>query len=275
MPFQLPVHRVCVMGVLNVTPDSFSDGGQFTDPEKALQHARNMVAAGADIIDVGGESTRPGAEPVDASEEIRRVIKVVTTLAFGGIAVSIDTSKPDVAKACLEAGAVAVNDVTALRDDDMASVCARAECKVCLMHMQGEPRTMQAAPTYMDVVLEVGDELVAAAERAIARGVKKDDIWIDPGIGFGKSIAHNLQLINNLGEIAETGYPVLVGVSRKSFIGKLLGPGEDPLPTEERLEGSIAAQVIAQVRGAKIIRTHDVEATVRSARIASAILSHR
>ncbi len=273
MPFSLPVGRIAVMGVLNVTPDSFSDGGRFLDIDRALEHARRMVAEGADLIDVGGESTRPGADPVPAEEEIRRVLKVVGTLAFDGIAVSIDTSKPKVAKACLDAGAVVVNDVTALRDDEMAQVCARAGCKVCLMHMQGEPRTMQANPTYKDVVLEVGDELLAAAERAQERGVKRENVWIDPGIGFGKSVAHNLQLINDLDEIVEIGYPVLVGVSRKSFIGKLLGSSEGPSSVDERLEGSVAAQVIAQMKGAMIIRTHDVAATFRAATIAQAILN--
>ncbi len=271
MPFELPAGRIAVMGVLNVTPDSFSDGGLFLDIDMALKHARRMVAEGADLIDVGGESTRPGAEPVSAEEELRRVLKVVGTLAFDGIAVSIDTSKAKVAKACLDAGAVVVNDVTALRDDEMASVCARAACTVCLMHMQGEPRTMQANPIYKDVVLEVGDELLATAERAEQRGVKRENIWIDPGIGFGKSLEHNLQLLNHLDEIVETGYPVLVGVSRKSFIGRLLGSAEKSGPVEERLEGSIAAQVIAQIKGARVIRTHDVAATRRAATIAQAI----
>jgi dihydropteroate synthase len=261
------------MGVLNVTPDSFSDGGLFFDPESAMDHARAMVAQGADVIDVGGESTRPGSEPVTADEELRRTEQVVRRLAQEGIAVSIDTSKSEVAKACLDAGAVVVNDVTALRNDEMKRVCAAAGCTVCLMHMKGDPRTMQTNPAYHDVVQEVRDELAAHAESAERHGVSRHDIWLDPGIGFGKSIQHNLLLLNHIDEIVALGYPVLVGISRKSFIGRLLGSEGTPLPASERLHGSLAAQTVAQSRGARIIRTHDVAATKRAATIAQAILT--
>lgn len=273
MPYKLPEGRVAVMGVLNVTPDSFSDGGRFLEPTVAIAHAMRMVDEGADLIDVGGESTRPGAQPVSTDEELRRVLPVVTALVQRGVSVSIDTSKPEVASKCLDAGAVVLNDVTGLRDPAMVDVCARARCTVCIMHMQGEPRTMQANPTYSDVVCDVKSELDQAARTAIGHGVSAEDVWLDPGICFGKTVAHNLALINRLDEIAALGYPVLIGVSRKSFIGRLLGTDGEPLPPDQRLEGSLAAQVIAQARGAKIVRTHDVAATVRAARLAQAVLN--
>jgi dihydropteroate synthase len=200
-------------------------------------------------------------------------VQIVRQLTQEGIAVSIDTSKPDVARACLDAGAVIVNDVTALSNDDMKRVCADAGCTVCLMHMKGDPRTMQSNPSYDNVVQEVSGDLQASAESAIKQGVSKHNIWLDPGIGFGKTVGHNLQLLNHIDEIAALGHPVLVGISRKSFIGKLLGSEGKPLPVDERLYGSLAAQTIAQSKGARIIRTHDVAATKRAATIAQAILT--
>jgi dihydropteroate synthase len=261
------------MGVLNVTPDSFSDGGRFFEPNRALDRAREMVAEGADVIDVGGESTRPGAESVTVEEELRRTVGIVASLASEGVAVSIDTSKPEVANACLDAGALIVNDVTALRNDDMKRVCADAACTVCLMHMKGDPRTMQTAPAYEDVVGEVKEELDVRAQNAIKAGVARHNIWIDPGIGFGKTVEHNLRLLKGIGELVALGYPVLVGISRKSFIGRLLGPESAPLPVEERLVGSLAAQTVAQMNGVRIVRTHDVAATRGAARVVQAILS--
>ena len=272
MPFELPAGRVAVMGVLNVTPDSFSDGGQFFEREKAIARGLLMVEEGADLIDVGGESTRPGAAPVPAEEELRRVLPVVSALAARSVAVSIDTSKHEVAARCLGAGAQVVNDVTALLDPQMAALCAREACTVCLMHMKGEPRTMQEDPVYEDVVQEVRAALSASAARAEAAGVNKENVWLDPGIGFGKTLEHNLRLLNRLDDIVSTGFPVMVGVSRKSFIGRLLGAQGVPLPVEQRTEGTVAAQVVAQMRGARVLRTHDVLAAKRAAAIVGAIL---
>jgi dihydropteroate synthase len=259
------------MGVLNVTPDSFSDGGLYLDLGAAMAHAEKMVKEGADLIDVGGESTRPGSTPVSIEEELKRVVPVVRALVIEGCPVSIDTSKPEVASRCVEAGACVVNDVTSLRNPAMVAVCAEAGCTVCLMHMQGEPNTMQRDPTYGDVVTEVRDALLRSADLAIAAGVRYEDVWIDPGIGFGKTVQHNLQLINHVDVLVTTGHPVMVGVSRKSFIGKVLGTDEDPAPIEQRLDGAIAAQVIAQLKGARIVRTHDVASAARAARLAAAV----
>jgi dihydropteroate synthase len=258
-----------LMGIINVTPDSFSDGGVHFDAQTAIDAGLRMIDEGADILDIGGESTRPNAEEVAAGEELRRVIPVVTALADRGVRVSIDTMKPQVAQRALEAGAQIVNDVTALADPEMISVVSESRCTVCLMHMKGTPRTMQQNPTYGDVVSEVRDFLV---ERARSSGITQDKIWIDPGIGFGKTLQHNLDLIRNLDTLVATGYPVLIGVSRKSFIGRLLGGGE-PLPVEERLEGTLAAQVVAQIKGAKIIRAHDVRSSRRAIDMAAALVS--
>jgi dihydropteroate synthase len=259
------------MGILNVTPDSFSDGGRHLDGRTAVEAAVQMVADGADIVDVGGESTRPGAEPVSESVELERVVPVVQALADRGIRVSVDTMKPAVARAALRAGASIVNDVNALRAPGMAELCAEAGCTVCLMHMQGEPRTMQANPVYGDVVEEVRSFLAERAEAVQRAGVSPERIWIDPGIGFGKTTEHNLLLLRNLDRIAGLGYPVLVGVSRKAFIGRLLRSHDDPLPVDERLEGTLAAQVLAQANGAAVIRAHDVRESSRALRIAAAI----
>jgi dihydropteroate synthase len=270
--FELPIGRIAIMGVINVTPDSFSDGGAYQDHDAAIAAGLRMVEDGADLVDVGGESTRPGAAPVSLDEELSRVGKVVEELRRAGVAVSIDTSKHEVAHACLKLGALVVNDVTALRDPTMAEVCAEAGCTVCLMHMQGEPRTMQENPVYVDVVKDVATALSSSVEFAIKAGVKRERIWLDPGIGFGKTVEHNLRLLAHLDQIASLGYPVLVGVSRKSFIGRLVGQEGRPAPMEHRLEGSIAAQVLAQAKGARILRVHDVAQARRAAQVADAIL---
>lgn len=255
------------MGVLNVTPDSFSDGGRFTEPEAAIVHGRRMVEEGASLVDVGGESTRPGAEPVSADEELRRVLPVLEGLA--GIPLSIDTSKAAVARAALSLGAELVNDVTALRGDpDLASVVGEHGAYLCLMHMQGDPRTMQVAPSYDDVVSEVVaflEERVAAAVRA---GIPEDRICVDPGIGFGKTPDQNLELLRRLDELSALGLPVLVGASRKSTLGKVLG---DPSATRGTMPASVGAAVAAFDRGAWMIRAHDVRETVEALSVAAAV----
>ncbi|MEZ0325610.1 MAG: dihydropteroate synthase [Fimbriimonas sp.] len=259
------------MGILNVTPDSFSDGGVHSEPAVAIAAGHQMIADGADILDVGGESTRPGSDSISVEEELRRVLPVVSALADAGYRVSIDTMKSEVARHSLQAGASIVNDVSALRDPEMASLCAEAGCTVCLMHMNGDPKTMQLNPQYDDVVAEVRQMLIERAEFAKEQGIQ--EVWIDPGIGFGKTTEHNLLLLNHLDQFTALGYPVLIGVSRKAFIGRILGSHEEPLPLSERLEGSLAAQLLAQVRGASIIRTHDVKEAKRTLSIAAAILS--
>lgn len=270
MAFHLPPDRPALMGILNVTPDSFSDGGLHFEPSAAIDAARRMVEEGADLIDVGGESTRPGSEGISLEEELRRVVPVVRAIAADGVTVSIDTMKPQTARAALDAGATIVNDVTALSNPEMIDVVADAGCIVCLMHMKGEPRTMQVSPVYDDVIREVRDYLLDRAELAVACDIPSDRIWIDPGIGFGKNLEHNLSLLRHLESFVETGYPVLVGVSRKSFIGRILRP-MDPLPVEDRLEGTLAAQVVAQMKGAKIIRAHDVKQARRAIDMTAAI----
>jgi dihydropteroate synthase len=260
------------MGILNVTPDSFSDGGMHDDVDDAVDAALRMVDEGADIIDVGGESTRPGSDPVSEEEEIRRVVPVIERLSVLGMRISIDTMKAEVARLALQAGASIVNDVSALRAEGMVELCAEAGCTVCLMHMQGQPKTMQLEPTYRDVVSEVRDFLRIRAAEVQASGVAPDKIWIDPGIGFGKTTEHNLTLLRQLKELVKLPYPVLIGASRKAFIGRVLGSHDDPLPTLERLEGTLAVQVLAQASGARIIRTHEVKESRRSMDLAAAIL---
>ncbi len=254
------------MGVLNVTPDSFSDGGRFLDPDAAIAHARRLIAEGADVVDVGGESTRPGAEPVSESEERRRVLPVIEAIAAEA-RVSIDTRKAGVARAAVEAGATLINDVSA------SLHLVAADCGVgwVAMHMQGEPATMQAEPRYGDVVAEVRTFLVERAEQAIAAGV--EEVWIDPGIGFGKTAAHNLQLLARLDELVSTGFPVVVGTSRKRFLGALLAASDGadaPVPTDDRLEGSLATATWAMAEGARMVRVHDVLATVQAAKVLAA-----
>jgi dihydropteroate synthase len=249
-----------IMGVVNVTPDSFSDGGRYLDPAAAVEHGRQLIEDGAEILDVGGESTRPGADPVSEEEELRRVEPVVSGLAAVGAQVSVDTSKAAVAAAALDAGAAIVNDVTALRGDpEMAGLCAERGAGVVLMHMRGDPRTMQDEPRYEDVVDEVKGFLAERVEAAVAAGIAAERIWLDPGIGFGKTAAHNLELLRRLGELGELGRPLVVGTSRKSFIGRA-----DGSPVDDRLGGTIASSVLAAVEGAEVLRVHDV-AEVRQA----------
>jgi dihydropteroate synthase len=256
-----------LMGVVNVTPDSFSDGGLYLDPEAAIGHGRELVGDGAEVLDVGGESTRPGAEPVGVEEELGRVVPVVEGLAGAGAQISVDTSKAEVAAAALAAGAEIVNDVTALRGDpEMAGLCAERGATVVLMHMLGEPRTMQEDPRYEDVVDEVKAFLAARLEAALAAGIAAERVWLDPGIGFGKTAAHNMELLRRLGELRELGRPLVVGTSRKSFIG-----GVDGSPPEERLGGTIASSVLAAVEGAAVLRVHDV-AEVRQALVVAAAI---
>jgi dihydropteroate synthase len=260
--------RPAVMGVLNVTPDSFSDGGSFFEPDAAVAHGHVLASEGADLIDVGGESTRPGSEPVSLQEELRRVVPVIEELATAVEApISIDTRKAAVARAALAAGATFVNDVSALRGDpDMAAVVAGSGADLCLMHMQGEPGTMQDDPRYDDVVSDVKDFLEGRLAFAIGEGVTPEKIWLDPGIGFGKTLDHNLDLIRRLGEIAAIGQPVVVGASRKRFIGALIGR-----PEGDRLAGSLAAAVIACERGAAMVRVHDVAATREALAVAAGV----
>ncbi len=257
-----------LMGVVNVTPDSFSDGGLYLDPEAAVGHGEELTAAGAAILDVGGESTRPGAEPVAEDEELTRVVPVVDGLVGGEAAISIDTSKAAVAAAALDAGAEIVNDVTALRGDpEMAALCAERGATVVLMHMLGTPRTMQDEPRYDDVVDEVKAFLAERTETAAAAGVAEERIWLDPGIGFGKTAEHNLELLRRLGELRDLGLPLVVGTSRKGFIGRVDGSGAG-----ERLGGTIASTVLAAAAGAEVLRVHDVAEVGQAMAVAGAIL---
>ena len=255
-----------VMGIVNVTPDSFSDGGEFFDAAKAIAHGHELIAAGADVLDIGGESTRPGAEAVPAEEELRRIEPVVEGLA-GTVPISIDTAKAPVAAAAIDRGASIVNDVTGLRGDEgMTALCAGRGVEVVLVHMLGTPRTMQKDPTYVDVVSEVRDFLLERTELAVSAGIDRTNIWIDPGIGFGKTLAHNLALLKGTEAFTGTGLPVLVGPSRKAFIGKIDGSAEDG-----RLGGTIAACLRAQAGGAAMVRVHDVGPVAQALRVARAI----
>jgi dihydropteroate synthase len=260
-----------VMGVLNVTPDSFSDGGRYSDPISAFERARLMLAEGADILDIGGESTRPGAAPVDASELIARVRPILAGLALDGAVISVDTRSAEVASACVEAGAAIINDVAGFREPAMVDLAANCDAGVVVMHMLGEPGSMQDEPVYADVLTEVTRYLKQAALRLRDAGVARERIAVDPGIGFGKTLEHNLILIAGLERIAALGYPVVVGVSRKRFIGTLTGV-EGPA---ERLGGSVAGAVCAAERGASVLRVHDVAPTVQALAVASAILRGR
>ena len=269
--------RVAVMGIVNVTPDSFSDGGRFLDPGAAVAHGIELAGQGADVLDVGGESTRPGAAPVPADEELRRVIPVVERLAATtSVPISVDTTKAAVARAAIDAGASVVNDVSAGRlDPDILGVAAEAGAGYVVMHMQGEPRTMQAEPHYDDVVAEVGDFLADRVGAARAAGVEEGAIAADPGIGFGKTVEHNLRLLAGLPAIAErVGVPVMVGASRKTFVGKVLaraGAVSGDLPVDQREEGTLATVVWAVERGASIVRVHDVLPAVRAVRLLDAL----
>jgi dihydropteroate synthase len=259
---------VQIMGVVNVTPDSFSDGGLYFDEEAAIAHGEQLVRDGADLLDVGGESTRPGAEEVGVEEERARVEPVVSDLAGRGHEVSIDTSKLAVAEAALDAGASIVNDVTALRaDPEIGALCADRGAGLVLMHMQGTPRTMQLEPAYDEVVGDVKAFLAERLEAATAAGVAEERIWLDPGIGFGKTLDHNLELLRRLGELRDLGRPLVVGTSRKSFIGKL-----DGSEVGDRIGGTIASSILALAEGADVLRVHDVHEVSQAARLAAAIL---
>jgi dihydropteroate synthase len=263
----LDLNSPVAMGIVNVTPDSFSDGGRFLAVERAVQHGVQMASDGAALIDVGGESTRPGAEPVEEVEELRRVVPVIRELAaVAGVPVSIDTSKPVVMEAAAEAGAVMINDVNALRTDGALQVAVETGLAVCLMHMQGQPRQMQANPTYSDVVEEVYSFLSDRIEACLAAGVDLARIVIDPGFGFGKTLEHNLTLMRRLERFRDLGRPLLVGVSRKSMIGTILGRDVD-----ERLWGSVVLGILAVERGANILRVHDVAPTMDAMRVMQAV----
>ena len=265
-PFPLDLDRPVVMGVVNVTPDSFSDGGRFADADAAVAAAERMAADGAALVDVGGESTRPGSVPVDEAEELRRVMPVIERLAGRlPIPVSIDTRKPGVMRRAVEAGASLVNDVGALRAPGAIEAVAGSGAAVCLMHMQGEPGTMQDAPRYADVVTEVREFLRQRVAACEAAGIGRARIAVDPGFGFGKSLEHNLALLAGLPVIAADGLPLLVGLSRKRMIGTLTGRGDG-----ERLAGSLAAAVVAAQNGARIVRAHDVRETVDALRVVAA-----
>lgn len=258
-----------VMGVLNATPDSFSDGGRFEDLEAGLRHARVLIAQGADLLDIGGESTRPGAAPVPAQAEIDRVVPLIAAIrAESAIPISVDTMKVEVARAAVAAGASIWNDVTALAAPGAPELAAELGCEVVLMHMQGEPRTMQAQPRYVDVVAEVIAFLAMRAETALAAGVAAERIWLDPGIGFGKTLAHNLALLAHLDRLVALGFPVLLGVSRKRFVAAI-----DPaaLAADARLPGSLAAALAVAGAGVAAVRVHDVAETVQALKVWAAI----
>ncbi len=265
----LDLSRPAVMGILNVTPDSFSDGGVFLSPESAVAQAVRMAEEGADIVDVGGESTRPGARPVSAAEEIERVIPVIAAVRERiPLPISIDTSKPEVMRAAVAAGAGFINDVRALRAEGALMTAAALKVPVCLMHMRGEPRTMQDQPRYDDVVADVAGFLRERLRAAQQAGMAPERLVIDPGFGFGKTLEHNLELLRGLGKLQVLGAPILAGLSRKSMIGKALG-----LPLERRLQASVALAVMAVQNGARIVRVHDVGPTVEALRMWAAVYS--
>ncbi|HXF01103.1 MAG TPA: dihydropteroate synthase [Solirubrobacterales bacterium] len=265
-----------LMGIVNVTPDSFSDGGRFLEPDRAIQHGRRLADEGADLLDLGGESTRPGAGAVSAAEELDRVGPVLQGLlgperTLAGVAISIDTSKLAVAEVALDLGAQIVNDVTALRSEpELGALCAERDSGLVLMHMQGTPRTMQESPRYDDVVDDVKAFLAERIEFATSQGVAEERIWVDPGIGFGKTVDHNLELLRRLGELEELGRPIVVGASRKSFLGELTGR-----EVGERLGGTVASNVLALRAGADVFRVHDVAELRQALDVAEAILGRR
>jgi dihydropteroate synthase len=255
--FEFQLKRPILMGIVNVTPDSFSDGGQHARTESAIRHAHNLIQEGADIVDIGGESTRPGALPVSVKDELARVTPVIKALLHSGVALSVDTCKSEVMQAVLDMGADIINDVTGMRDPAAQRLVARhGHCGVCIMHMQGEPGTMQAAPHYNDVTRDIKAELLGQAQVLQAQGVQVERISLDPGFGFGKTVEQNYVLLANLNLIAETGYPLVLGVSRKSMIGAVTGQS-----VEQRLTGSITAALAGVIRGARVLRVHDVRET--------------
>ena len=255
------------MGIVNVTPDSFSDGGKYSSTDLAVAHAIELIAEGADILDIGGESTRPGADPVSLDEELRRVIPVIEALsAVTTVPLSIDTYKPEVMRQAIAAGADIVNDVRALQEECAVEIVANSKAGVCLMHMQGMPQTMQLSPSYQDVVAEVKQFLAERMQVVMAAGITQDRILLDPGFGFGKTTAHNIALIQHLHVISELG-PLLVGLSRKAVLGKIAGGDE-----QQRLHAGLASSVISAMKGAKIVRVHDVKATVEALKVVRAVL---
>jgi dihydropteroate synthase len=254
--YRLQLARPLIMGVVNVTPDSFADGGRFLEKSRAIGHALRLRDEGADILDIGGESTRPAAKPVSIDEELQRVIPVIEALADAGVPLSVDTSKPEVMRAALAAGASMINDISALESAASLALAAKSDCAVCLMHKQNDPATMQLAPYYKDVVAEVKAYLAARVAAAEAAGIAPDRIVIDPGFGFGKTVAHNLTLLHELGQFTSLGVALLAGLSRKSTIGQITGRAVDA-----RVHGSVAAALLAVERGAAIVRVHDVAAT--------------
>lgn len=268
--YRLPVgERTLIMGILNITPDSFSDGGEFFDFERALSRAHQLAEEGADIIDIGGESSRPGSLPITPSEELDRIMPVLQHLVGKiDLPVSVDTYKPEVARAAIETGASIINDITGLRDPAMVEVVAESDCGVVIMHMAGSPRDMQINPFYRDLIGELSDFLRQAVTMAVEAGVEKERIIIDPGIGFGKTVDHNLEILRRLREFKSLEQPILVGPSRKSLIGHVLD-----LPVEERLEGTAATVTAAILHGADIIRVHDVKQMRRVAKMTDAILN--
>ena len=266
----LDLNEPRVMGILNVTPDSFSDGGLFIKPSDALKHAVRMVGEGAAIIDVGGESTRPGAQSISSQQELDRVIPVIEALACElQVPISIDTSKPEVMREAVAAGAAMINDVCALSAEGAVETVSELQIPVCLMHMQGEPRSMQQQPHYDDVVAEVSDYLQQRVKACLAAGIPAQNLLLDPGFGFGKKLVHNIELLKKLNVISNLGYPLLAGISRKSMIGQIL----DERDADQRLYGSLAAAVIAAMKGASILRVHDVRATVDAMRVTTAVMN--
>lgn len=273
----LVLARTLVMGIINATPDSFSGDGLGHDVDGAVAQGLRMIGEGADILDVGGQSTRPGADTITLEEEIARVVPVVERLARegNGTAISVDTNVARVAEEAVRAGATIINDISGLRDDpEIAEVAARYDTGLVLMHIQGTPRTMQVNPHYEDLIGEVKEYLRNATEKAIRTGVKRERIWVDPGIGFGKTIEHNLEILRRLAELKTLGYPILIGTSRKAFIGRILAPlnGGEPVAPQERVIGTGATVAIAIANGADAVRVHDVAHTVQVARVADAIV---
>lgn len=266
--YQLNLNRPHVMGIVNVTPDSFSDGGKFNATHLAVEHALQLIADGADILDIGGESTRPGATAVSLDEELSRVIPVIQALSeLSTVPVSIDTYKPEVMREAIAAGADIVNDIRALQEAGALDIVANSNVGICLMHMQGSPQTMQIDPSYEDVVIEVKQFLMARFNAALSHEIDKSRILLDPGFGFGKTRAHNITLIQHLGQLVDIGQPLLVGLSRKAVLGSIAGGDE-----QQRLPAGIAASVISVMKGAKIVRVHDVKATVDALKVVAAVL---
>jgi dihydropteroate synthase len=268
--YRLVLDRPLIMGVVNVTPDSFSDGGHFLQAQAAVDHARRRIEDGADLLDVGGESTRPGAAPVTLDEERRRVLPVIEALSGAGVPLSVDTQKPELMREAVAAGATLINDVNGFEAPGALAAAAGSDCAICIMHRQGDARTMQQAPQYSDVVAEVDAWLRQRAAAAEQSGIVRDRIVVDPGFGFGKTLEHNLALLRGLEVIAAAGYPVLTGLSRKSMIGALTGK-----PVGGRMAGSVAAALLAAQRGAAILRVHDVAATRDALAVWSAVKSNK